>query len=78
VVIRIAGSSATKRKGERRKQDQQRNCIVLPWQKKRLAPECLLYMDAVGGVVSGHVGEDDLVAFFESIEDFDGVDGRAA
>jgi hypothetical protein len=36
----------------------------------------LLYVDAVSGVVGGHVGEDDLVAFFESIEDFDCVDGR--
>ena len=34
--------------------------------------------EAVGGVVGGHVGEDELVAFFESIEDFDGVDRRAA
>src|SRR5208282_1688271 len=35
-------------------------------------------VDAVGVVVGGHVGEDDFVAFFESVEDLDGVYGGAA
>jgi len=30
-----------------------------------------LYADAISTVIVGHVGEDDFVAFFESIEDFD-------
>src|SRR5580692_4299093 len=41
-------------------------------------PPCLLQVDAVGVVVGGHVGEDDFVAFFEAVEDFDGVHGGAA
>ena len=39
---------------------------------------CSLYVDAVGVVAGGHVREDDLVAFFESVEDFNGVYGNAA
>jgi hypothetical protein len=33
--------------------------------------------DAAGVVVGGHVGEDDLVAFFESIQDLHCVHGGA-
>ena len=35
-------------------------------------------MDAVGVVVGGHVGEDDLVAFLEAIEDLDAAHRRAS
>jgi hypothetical protein len=57
-----------------------RSPYFLRIQRKIPFPEgdSLLYMDAVGVVVVGHVGEDDLVPFFESIEDFDRIYGRAA
>src|SRR5580704_18508821 len=41
-------------------------------------PPCLLQVNAVSVVVGGHVGEDDFVAFFEAVEDLDGVYGGAA
>src|ERR1700678_209251 len=67
----------------------ERACVSISSVTKTLATEsscmsgCIVFplasvqANTFLGVHGTHVGEDDFIAEFESVEDFDGVDGRA-